>query len=210
MTERVRETQALRSERMRARLLDAAVESLVEVGYSGTTTLAVQKRAGVPRGTLQHHFPTRPALLAGAVEYVAARRFEQLTREFAAIPEGPDRLEQAVDLTMRMLGGPSFLATLEMWVAARTDPELLTVFLPLEERLFESMHTGIRDVFRAEFPDDPRVPTITEFTLEIMTGLAIRVLLTGDTERNRVVVHRWSNALRILLGTAAPTTLTDP
>lgn len=209
MTERVRETQELRRARMRTRLLDAAVRSLVEDGYAGTTTLAVQKRAGVARGTLQHHFPTRAALLAGAVEYVAAQRFDQLGREFEAIPDGMDRLEYAVELTVRMLDGPSFLAALEMWVGARTDPELLAAFVPLEHRLFDLMHTSIRDLFRAEFPDDPRVPTITEFTLEIMTGRALRVLLTGDTDSNRIIQQRWGNAVRILLGTADPATLTD-
>ncbi|MFD6155119.1 TetR/AcrR family transcriptional regulator [Nocardia sp. NPDC060256] len=208
--ERVRETQAQRRARMRTRLLDAAVQSLTEVGYAGTTTLEVQKRAGVPRGTLQHHFPTKADLLAGAVEHLAARRFDQLTREFAELPAAADRLEAAVELTMRMLSGPSFWAALEMWVGARTDPELLAAFLPLEQRLFELMHNSIRDVFRAEFPDDPRVPTITEFTIEIMTGLALRVLLTGELDRNRIIQQRWRNAVRILLGTAHPDTLTEP
>ncbi|MCP2291704.1 TetR/AcrR family transcriptional regulator [Nocardia amikacinitolerans] len=210
MTERVRETQAQRRARMRTRLLDAAIESLVEVGYAGTTTLEVQNRAGVPRGTLQHHFPTKPDLLAGAVEHLAARRLEQLTTEFAAIPEDVDRLATAVELTMRMFSGSSFLAALEIWVGARTDAELRAAFLPLEQRLFELMHTSIRDIFRAEFPDDPRVPTITEFTIEIMTGLAMRALLTGNVERNRILQQRWTNAVRVLLGTAPPGTLLDP
>ncbi|MEU2258515.1 TetR/AcrR family transcriptional regulator [Nocardia xishanensis] len=210
MPERVRETQAQRRARMRTRLLDAAIESLVEVGYAGTTTLEVQNRAGVPRGTLQHHFPTKPDLLAGAVEHLAARRLEQLTTEFAAIPDDADRLATAVDLTMRMFSGSSFLAALEIWVGARTDHELRAAFLPLEQRLFELMHTSIRDIFRAEFPDDPRVPTITEFTIEIMTGLAMRALLTGNVERNRILQQRWGNAVRVLLGTAAADTLLEP
>ncbi|WP_330251780.1 TetR/AcrR family transcriptional regulator [Nocardia sp. NBC_00565] len=208
--ERIRETQAQRRLRMRKRLLDAAVESLVEVGYAGTTTLEVQKRAGVPRGTLQHYFPTKAELLAGAVEHLAERRFAQLTREFEAIAADADRLETAVDLTVRMFTGPTFWAALEMWVGARTDPELLAAFLPLEHRLFDLMHNSIRDIFRQEFPADPRVPTITEFTIEIMTGLALRVLLTGDLDRNRILQHRWRNAVRILLGKSDPKTLTDP
>ncbi|MEV0028788.1 TetR/AcrR family transcriptional regulator [Nocardia sp. NPDC050793] len=209
MPERVRETQAQRRARMRTRLLDAAIDSLVEVGYAGTTTLEVQNRAGVPRGTLQHHFPTKPDLLAGAVEHLAARRLERLTTEFAAIPEDADRLATAVDLTMRMFSGASFLAALEIWVGARTDQELRAAFLPLEQRLFELMHTSIRDIFRAEFPDDPRVPTITEFTIEIMTGLAMRALLTGNVERNRILQQRWGNAVRVLLGTAPADTLLE-
>ncbi|MEU7769411.1 TetR/AcrR family transcriptional regulator [Nocardia sp. NPDC049190] len=210
MPDRVRETQARRRERMRTRLLDAAVESMVEVGYAGTTTLEVQKRAGVSRGTLQHYFPTKADLLAGAVEHVAARRFAQMTREFEAIPPDADRLATAVELTTRMLSGPSFWAALEMWVGARTDPELLAALLPLESRLFESMHNSIREIFRHEFPDDPRVPTVTEFTIEMMTGLALRVLLTGDLERTRILQHRWGNAVHVLLGAADADTLLDP
>ncbi|WP_280494290.1 TetR/AcrR family transcriptional regulator [Nocardia farcinica] len=203
------ETQARRRARTRARLLDAAVASLVEVGYAGTTTLEVQNRAGVPRGTLQHHFPTKPALLAGVVEHLAERRFEQLSTEFAQIPPGCDRLAAAVELTMGMLSGPSFLATLECWVGARIDPDLRAAFLPLEQRLLEQMHIRVRDLFRAEFPDDPRVPTITEFTIEIMTGLTMRALLTGHVEQNRLLRDRWVNAVRILLGGAPADTLLD-
>lgn len=207
MTGRVRETQALRRERMRTRLLDAAVASLLEVGYAGTTTLEVQHRAGVPRGTLQHHFPTKADLLAGVAEHIAARRADQLAAEFAAIPQDADRLATAVGLTARIFEDTSFLAALEIWVGARTDEELRAAFLPLEQRLFERMHTSIRDLFRAEFPDDPRVPTITEFTLEIMTGMAMRALLTGDTGHNRILQRRWENAVRLLLGPQPPEAL---
>lgn len=210
VAERVRETQAQRRARMRTRLLDAAVASLVEVGYAGTTTLAVQQRAAVPRGTLQHHFPTKADLLAGVVEYLAQRRSAQLTSEFEAITPDTDRLTAAVELTAKMLSGPSFVAALEIWVGARTDPELRMAFLPLENRLFELMHTSIRDAFRHEFPDDPRVPTITDFTIEIMTGQALRTLLAGDDERNRVVQHRWRNAVGVLLGTTDATSLLAP
>ncbi|QIS16545.1 TetR/AcrR family transcriptional regulator [Nocardia arthritidis] len=210
MTERVRETQRQRSDRMRARLLDAAVTSLVEVGYAGTTTLAVQQRAGVPRGTMQHHFPTKADLLTGTVEYLAARRSAQLTAEFSAAGPYADGIDRAVELTSRLFTGPTFLAALEIWVGARSDPELLRAFLPLEQRLFVLMHESIRDIFRAEFPDDPRIPTITEFTIEIMTGLAMRGLLTGNVDRTRILRRRWANAVRILLGTAPAATLTDP
>lgn len=192
---------------MRARLLDATVSSLVEVGYAATTTLEVQKRAGVPRGTLQHHFPTRADLLAGAVEHVALRRIAQLEAEFAALPDGADRLGRAVDMTARMLSGGSFLAALEMWVAARTDPELRAAFLPLEVTLFEQMQTRVREAFRAEFPDDPRVPILTEFTIEIVTGLAMKAMLAGDDAGNRKILDRWVTAVRVLLGTADPAAL---
>jgi len=63
-----------RSRVMRERLLDAAVECLIECGYSGTSTTLVSERAGVSRGAQLHHFPSRADLLVAAVEHVAQAR----------------------------------------------------------------------------------------------------------------------------------------
>lgn len=53
---RGRRTQAERTEDMRRRILDAAVEELTDKGYAGLRTADVAKRAGVSRGAQTHHF----------------------------------------------------------------------------------------------------------------------------------------------------------
>src|SRR2546425_9696704 len=94
---RERRTQAQRSEAMRAKILDATVQCLVERGYTETTTSEVQSRAEVPRGTLLHHFPTKVELLVAAVAHLAQRRLEQLAAELAVLPHGADRVDTMVD-----------------------------------------------------------------------------------------------------------------
>src|SRR5215470_16496508 len=74
-----RRTQAERSAATQARLLDAALQCLVELGYAGTTTTVVAERAGVSRGAQLHHFPTRAALVAAAVEQRYAAVLELFT-----------------------------------------------------------------------------------------------------------------------------------
>ena len=59
---------------MRARLLEATVECLVERGWSGTSTTVVSQRAGVSRGAQLHHFPTKNALVVAAVEHLSTAR----------------------------------------------------------------------------------------------------------------------------------------
>tara|TARA_Y100000780_G_scaffold25072_1_gene20808 strand:- start:44 stop:280 length:237 start_codon:yes stop_codon:yes gene_type:complete len=54
-------------EATRERILMAAVDVLVERGTASTTTLEVQARSGVGRGTLLHHFPTHADLLSATV-----------------------------------------------------------------------------------------------------------------------------------------------
>ena len=59
---------------MRLRLMEATVECLVELGWSGTSTTVVSQRAGVSRGAQLHHFPSKQALVVGAVEHLTERR----------------------------------------------------------------------------------------------------------------------------------------
>jgi AcrR family transcriptional regulator len=51
---------------VRAALLDAVVEEAVLGGLAGVTVLGVAARAGVSKGALFHHFPTRQVLLEAA------------------------------------------------------------------------------------------------------------------------------------------------
>ncbi|MEV6217467.1 helix-turn-helix domain-containing protein [Nocardia sp. NPDC051833] len=59
---------------MRSRLVEATVSCLVEFGYARTTTLRVQQRAGVSRGALLHHFPSKPDMFVAAVRSVAEQQ----------------------------------------------------------------------------------------------------------------------------------------
>src|SRR5580704_16496580 len=89
---RVRRTQQERSAAMRLRLLDAAVDCLYELGYSGTTTIEVAARAGVSRGAQLHHFPTKEKLVTEAVRHVLAKRLDEFRGAFASLPGGADKV----------------------------------------------------------------------------------------------------------------------
>jgi AcrR family transcriptional regulator len=47
----------------RRKVLDAAIETILEVGYYQASSNAIARRAGVTWGALQHQFGTREALL---------------------------------------------------------------------------------------------------------------------------------------------------
>ena len=69
----------------RARILEAAVACLVESGYAGATTLRIQARAGVSRGRLLHHFPSRDQLLVAASHHLATERLLYAFRDPVAV-----------------------------------------------------------------------------------------------------------------------------
>lgn len=120
-----------RSIATRERLLTATVEALLAVGYRGTSTQEVCRRAGVSRGTLLHHFPTRGALVAAAAEHVFQAQLEDFRArlrgragEPPAEREEVPRVRAAIRLLWDGFQEPVFFAVLEITVAARTDPEL--------------------------------------------------------------------------------------
>src|SRR3954465_9097241 len=118
-----------RTRLMRARLLEATVECLVERGFAGTSTTLISERAGVSRGAQLHHFPTKNALVVAAVEHLTEVRGAELAAAAAAVPAAHRTRD-----VLRMLGdhfaSPVFVAALELWVAARTDPALLAAVSP--------------------------------------------------------------------------------
>ncbi len=122
--QRVRRTQAERTAAMRTRLLDATIECLVTYGYAGTTTPRVAQLAGVTRGAQIHHFRSKEDLVVAAIEHLAQQRAQGAIRELGRVQASPDPVSMVLDFLWEAHQGPMFVATLELWVGARTDPVL--------------------------------------------------------------------------------------
>ncbi|BCJ41039.1 putative TetR-family transcriptional regulator [Actinoplanes ianthinogenes] len=201
----MRRTQAQRSEATRLRILDATCQSLVERGYAETTTAEVLARADVPRGTLLHHFPTKVDLLVASVQHVARRRLDALAAELSALPDDADELDAFIDGVWHHFSAPLFWAALELWNAARTDAELRAALMPVEKEIFGVLHERAS----ALLGDDPRVPTVVQMTFEVMTGLVMTGIVSGELGRRELLIRRWKRAAAILLGRRAPDTLVE-
>ncbi|WP_229053021.1 TetR/AcrR family transcriptional regulator [Aeromicrobium sp. Leaf350] len=188
-----RRAQQQRALTTRARLIEAAFDGLLEDGYAATTVGAVQARAGVARGTLLHHFPTRGDLMAGVVEDLVERRLEVLG---TSLPAGPEvaSWDEVVDLVWRALRSPAYTAALELWVAARTDPELRDALLPLQQRIFAAVH---RSITLLVGEDHPQAPMLVQFTIDLLTGSHLAGVLEPRLGTDRVV-EAWKVALRTL------------
>ncbi len=171
-------TQAERSATTRAALLDAAVKCLVEEGYASVTTARVAELAGVTRGAHLHHFGTRQALVAAAVEELTVRRDAEFREAIAQLPEGGRaRLEAGLDLIWAGYASPLFQAALALWTAARTDPELREQLLAVERR-FER---GTAELSQSIVGDDRKR---LELVLATVRGLSLLDTLNPDGKRN--------------------------
>ena len=197
----VRAPQQERSRATQQRLLEATVDCLVLHGWSGATTTVIAERAGVSRGAQLHHYPTRAALVLAAVTHLAERRAEEIRTEAATLTGDRDeRLDKVLDMLATAFTGPLFVAALEVWVAARTDPELRDALVPLEARVGREMHRLTVEVLGAD-ERRPGVREAVQATLDLLRGLGVANLLTDDSHRRGQLLAAWKVQLTTILGT---------
>jgi AcrR family transcriptional regulator len=177
-------TQAERSATTQQALLDATIRCLVEEGYANTTTARVAELAGVSRGAHLHHFQTRSALVAAAVEHLRVRRAEELMAAADALPSGPERVTQALDLLWRSYTSPLFQGALDLWSAGRTDAELRSHLVKIERDFDRQTMELARRLFpqAAERPD---FENLIELAASTIRGLTLLDTLHAGRERSR-------------------------
>jgi AcrR family transcriptional regulator len=190
-----------RTRAMRARLMEATVDLLVERGFSGTSTTLVSERAGVSRGAQLHHFPTKNDLVVAAVEHLTEVRVAELAAAARRLPTGAKRTRAVVRMLGEHFASPVFAAALELWVAARTDETLLAAVAPLEQRVGRETHRMTVELLGA---DESRegVRELVQATLDLVRGLGLADTITDDARRRARILDRWSLTLDAALESA--------
>jgi AcrR family transcriptional regulator len=180
-----------RTERTTGKLLAAAIDILIEEGWARLTTIRVSERSGVSRGAQQHHYPTRSALVAAAIPWLMERRAEELIPRAEAAAGAEHRAEVAIDLLWQEFSGELFEAATELWVAARTDPELRESLREIERRFTTEVFAVCRELFgsalsqRADFDDR------LQLAINTMRGIALLRFLQFD---GRAPQRQWAYA----------------
>src|SRR5947209_7563416 len=70
---------------MRASILEATLQCLVDLGYAQTTTEKIAKQAGVSRGAMTHHFKSREAVFVAAAEYIVDKRAHEYEKVISRV-----------------------------------------------------------------------------------------------------------------------------
>lgn len=194
-----RRTQEQRSTEMRARLLDATIDCLVEYGYAGTTTPRVAERAGVTRGAQVHHFGSKTDLVVAAISHLAQLRAETAMREMAKVRTGSDPVGAALDFLWELHQGPLFIATAELWVAGRTDPVLASAM----EKVEPFVNNAVLMAVARLVPDEMRRKEARDFiytAMDALRGILVSNFIDPDTQRAH---RRWLRACAHLRDIAA-------
>jgi AcrR family transcriptional regulator len=195
MAASMRRTQAERRATTRAALLDATIECLVEYGYAGVTTAVVARRAGVTRGAQAHHFATKAELVTEAVRHLARRRAAGYVAAMSDRERRTDRsLGDLLERLWEIHRTPVFAAAMELWLAARTDPELREHVATLERDVTDAVRIAGIAVL-PELATSPDALRLLSTTMSTVRGVAIEAFVIGPD----AVEKQWRVAKRHLL-----------
>lgn len=203
----LRRTQTERTASSRALILNAAVELLVEAGYAGTTTVTIQERAGVSRGRLLHHFPSREAVLIAASQHLVQERIAEMeqwvARSSYGRTHGVERVDRATELLWETFRQPYFWAAMELWTVARTNEEIRRSLLPEEQRLGIAIEHVVATMFGPVHSSNPAFPDTRELLFTSMRGVAITYTLIDRDPATDPHLPMWQRMARDRLGVSS-------
>ncbi|OBK46733.1 TetR/AcrR family transcriptional regulator [Mycobacterium kubicae] len=183
-------TQQQRREETVGRLIEACIDTIMEVGYARASAAVITKRAGVSVGALFRHFETMGDFMAATASEVLRRQLETFTKQVAEIPADRPALEAGLTILRDITTGPINAVLYELMIAARTDEKLK---LTMQHELGQ-YSAKIYDAARAlpgadSFPHET-LPVIVALLTNLFDGAAVveGVLPQPKIEQQRIPV----------------------
>jgi AcrR family transcriptional regulator len=107
----------------RQKVLDAAVDTILELGYYHASSNAIARRAGVTWGALQHQFGTREALLLEVLNERWGRLHEQMATAEIHGATLEDRLARVLEVLDTHYSAPEHLVQLQILLDLTHNPD---------------------------------------------------------------------------------------
>src|SRR5262249_11175367 len=180
---------------LREKMLDAAEAVVVRQGIANLTLEAVAAEAGISKGGLLHHFPTKDRLVEALVTRSAENWRAQYMEAYARAPEGPGRMARAL-LT-------HCLSDAECWPdQLRRSTSAVFAALAQNPALIEPMRAVYSDLHR-RIAEDGLPPGVGEAVVAATDGLWLDWVL-GLVPVNQERVVRVRLALEDMLARSQP------
>jgi len=174
-----------KSQRTRARILDAAMRLFAEMGYHAATNAVIADAAMLTRGAMLAH-----------IELHRAKLFEQAAS--SPTPAGIDAAEHAIDVYWSMLQELPFRAFAELEAAARTDRMLAERLAGAQSAFDHAQVGGDRFGAMVQAGADPRFQTSRDLGRFLLEGLAKGSMTYDERARRERLITVVKRAVRML------------
>jgi AcrR family transcriptional regulator len=181
-------TQQQRREETVARLLDASIDTIVEVGYARASAAVIARRAQVSDGALFRHFATMGDFMAATALEVMQRQLGLFTKQVAETPADQPALEAVLVILRDVTGNATNTVMYELLVAARTDEKLRATLQDVLTEYAANIYGIARSLPGTEqFPDETFEALVAILTNTFDGAAIVRAVLPQpDIEAKRI------------------------
>ncbi len=113
-----------RSSQTRRQLVDAAIETLKEDGYAGSSARSIAQRAGLNQGLIFYHFGSVANLLLAALDAVSEERLERYQADVSGVTSPTALVDAAEGIFRNDLDAGYITVLVEMIAGASSTPGL--------------------------------------------------------------------------------------
>jgi AcrR family transcriptional regulator len=179
-----------KAEEMKRRICAAVVVCLDEVGYAETSIGRVQTSAGVSRGALTHHFPTKQALMAETATRLLSNAMRPLRQS------GPQPIAALLTASWQtIVNTAEGRAFLEILVACRTDADLHEVLSADLARWDASVAADMNAAYQGSRPEADDAALLWSIARAFIRGLLIHERFVDDKAMLTRMMARFADML---------------
>jgi AcrR family transcriptional regulator len=185
----------------RTRILEAAVNCIVDLGYHRTTTTEIVKRTGVARGTFFHHFPTKQDMMLSVSQYIDDLTID-MTVDFALNLQNP-KADEVISAVLDFIWKDDYLsrygiAARELRMAARSDQELSRRLKMENERNRQKVNEKWSNYAASAVADIP-LTMILDMIYIFIAGMVYFFQDNEKLEYQQQVMEQWKKMIMPLI-----------
>lgn len=180
---------------MKARLVQATLDTILEHGYAHTTLVAVAAQAGVTRGAVHHHYSGRDELIVDAISHQLREASAEI-REFArAAQHGSITLDDFLEHVWGIFSGPFFMITLEHITASRHNDALRRGLVLVTRDFHRALDETWNSFFTIEEHAESELAIVLNATLCLFRGMGVQTVLRDDPAYYQGLLRFWKGVL---------------
>ena len=190
-----RRTQETRRDETRLALINATLHLLLTRGYTRLTTVDVARVAGLSKGALTYHFPSKEDLVVQSIEHqlraVTADLDSFVDHTMATTASG----RQIVDHLWRLMSGGLFYVTMEYLPEARHNDGFRARLIPVVQQFHAALDQIWRHLSRTRGLPTDRAQVILNATMCLIRGMVAQSILRDDPAYFEAILSYWKDQL---------------
>jgi TetR/AcrR family transcriptional regulator, repressor for uid operon len=183
-----------------AAILTAAAKCFARKGFSATTLAEIGKELGLRKSIVHYYFASKAALIHEVQSFTQHRYLEKVRDSIRGSGDGSKQRMVSALGSLWTAVQENKTATglaIEVWAAARRDPELKKRAANLQHDARALIGDGIGDVLGVKPGDFQQMEALSALILGVLNGLAVSEQLEGPAAKTEEAYQLFLYLLRL-------------